>query len=283
MARDSKDYAGIYSTDYFSGSQVALYIGDVLVDEVTAISYQVQQQKKPLYGYADEYFRAVSKGQILVQGQFSINFKEAGYLFLILDRYQTIMHGKTSFIKRNDFQHKPSLYPVGRRGPFSDENFVLQESIEAIINNDKNSTTAFKRLEDLKTLAGMSFDDFKNKGGAERKSNLVHETSTKLRGFSSEGRAYGGVGTAENIFEAFEDAVWKSDQTTLNEETRRADDSRLNPFDIFLTYGDHLGDNTVNHTIRKIAGVHILGSTQQIGIDGLPIQETYSFIARNIV
>ena len=47
---------GVYNIDYFSGSQVAIYIGDVFVDEITAINFVAQQPRRPLYGYADQHF-----------------------------------------------------------------------------------------------------------------------------------------------------------------------------------------------------------------------------------
>ena len=75
---------GIYNVEYFSGSQASIFIGDVFVDEITFFAFSVSQERVPLYGYGDQLFRDVSKGPVLVQGQFSINFKEAGYLFLIL-------------------------------------------------------------------------------------------------------------------------------------------------------------------------------------------------------
>src|SRR5678809_314400 len=80
--------SSIYDLDYFSSQQAALYIGDVFVDEVIALSYSVQQSKTPIYGYASQLFDAVSHGTVIVQGQFSVNFKESGYLWLILHRYK---------------------------------------------------------------------------------------------------------------------------------------------------------------------------------------------------
>lgn len=78
---------GVYNAEYFDGSQVAIYMGDIWIDEITSFNFQVTHTKRPLYGYADQYFRAVSKGQILVEGSFTINFKEAGYLWLALNEY----------------------------------------------------------------------------------------------------------------------------------------------------------------------------------------------------
>ena len=83
----------VYDLDYFTGSQCAVYIGDVFVDEVTNIAFKVNQSKQPIYGYASQLFNAVAPGRVLVQGQFTVNFKESGYLFIILARLKKMFPG----------------------------------------------------------------------------------------------------------------------------------------------------------------------------------------------
>jgi hypothetical protein len=255
--------AGVYNVDYYSGSQVALYIGDTWVDEVTSLSYIVRQDRKPIYDYANPLFRDMSKGPVLVQGEFTINFKEAGYLWLILDRYQTLMNDRESKIP----------IPFGSKD--EGKNSVSRNNIERIINAD--DTSVFNRNKTLQDLAKtMDSDEAAQQYG-------LTEGAASLGGFSSNTRASGGIGDAENAFEVFEDKIWKLDDVALNELDRRADDPDLNPFDIYIAYGDFAGDDKVNHTIRKLDQVHIVGTAQQIVIDGQPIQEAYSFIARNVI
>lgn len=251
---------GIYNIDYFSGSQVAIYIGDILIDEITSIGYQVNQSRQPIYGYSDQYFRAVSKGQVLVQGQFTINFKEAGYLWLVLDTYKKTI----------------DRLPGKLLTPFTSSETVEQRNIEQIINGE---TTTAERTAALLTLS---------QGPPTSKTmdtldEIVAQSNASLGGFSSISRSFGIPGTSENMLEAFEDAIWKKNSDSFQDMNRRADDADLNPFDIYIAYGDFAGDNRVNHTIRKLVGVHVVSSGQQIVIDGLPIQETYSFLARNII
>ncbi len=243
---------GLYNIEYYSGAQCAVYIGEVLVDEVTSISFEVQQSKRPLFGYADQLFRDVSKGQVFVQGQFTINFKEAGYLWLILHRYRsTIANKPHPFFKFKD------------EATGKDQDSAQRFNIERIIDNDLSSIDL--RNDALSTLAA----------------------SAALTGFPGGGRSSdvgATLGIAESEFEQFEDAIWGPIGKNIPEEPhRRADDSLLNPFDIYLAYGDFAGDNRNNHTIRKIEGVHIIGTAQRIEIDGMPISEQYSFIARNLV
>lgn len=260
---------GIYSTEYFSGSQVGIYIGDILVDEVTSLSFEVQQSRRPLFGYADQYYRALSKGQVFIQGQFTINFKEAGYLWLVLDTYKKTIDGGSG-----------KLFT-----PFDSSQTVEQRNIEQIINGE---TTTAQRNAALKTLAQALAQDPKGASITDDTTlntlqDITASAASSLGGFSSISRSLGVPGNAESILESFEDAVWQKDQYTLDDMNRRADDPDLNPFDIYIAYGDFAGDNRVNHTIRKLSDVAIVGTSQQIVIDGLPIQETYTFIARNMV
>ncbi len=271
------DYTpGIYNLDYFSGAQVGIYIGDILIDEVTSIEWQAIQNRTPIFGYANQYFSAVSKGPVLIQGTFTINFKEAGYLWLVLDTYKKTMEGK----------------PGKLFNPFTSSQSVEQRNIEQIINGE---TTTAQRTAALKALAEnlAVSDQFMGPPTAEEEAlrdksrqgltDIKNQSYASLGGFSSISRSMGVPGTAESWLEAFEDTVWQQDQFALDNMNRRADDPDLNPFDIFIGYGDFAGDNRVNHTIRKLSNVHIIGSAQRIVIDGQPIQEQYTFIAQNIV
>lgn len=240
----SNESDGIYNIEYFSGTQVGVFIGEVMVDEITSMSYSTAQSKAPIYGYASQYFDAVSKGHVLVQGAFTINFKEAGYLFLVLDHYRELYRDQQSVIS-----------------PFVNSGTIERRNIESIVNNEKLSVADRTRLS-----LGESTPEVE---------------SAALRGFSSVVRSQEGIGAAENRFEIYEDLLWEKSQAELDNEHRRADDDRLNPFDIFLSYGDFTGTNRSNHTIEKLADVHITGKSKTLVIDGMPIQEQYEFFARN--
>lgn len=250
---------GIYNREYFSGSATSIFIGNIWVEEITSIAYSVSQDRTPLYGYADTYFRAVSKGPVLVQGQFSINFKEAGYLWLILNHYQK-MKGKPT-----------PLHPH----PFKSSSSMDKQNIERLINGEG---TVFERQKVYKALAEQY--------GLEARKETVSDfigTGASLGGYSSLARASGGIGKAENKFEDFENEVWELPQEELDNQNRRADDPNLNPFDIYVSFGDFAGDDKANHTIQKISDVHILSSAKQIMCNADPIQEVYAFLGRTLV
>lgn len=283
---------GIYNVEYFAGSTGAIYIGDVWVDEVTSFSYSVHQTRRPIYGYASQLFDDVSKGNVLVQGTFSINFKEAGYLWLVLNRYKEVMTGKPDAIYKNAGNS-------GARGEFdspfvsSNKNEVNRQNIEQIVNGE---VSTFVRNRQLQALT----DAWGNLQAAGAEDILQAERSRQsasLGGYASDARRSAArgdtnVGSAEGVFEEFEDAVWGKRSVAkgtaalgqeLDQQHRRADDPYLNPFEIYLVHGDFLGSDYDNHTIQRLRDVYILGSSRQEVIDGQPIQEVYSFIARNLV
>jgi hypothetical protein len=73
--------------EYFSGSQASIFIGDVWVDEIIDWQISYGASATPIYGYGDTFFSHAAQGRVLVQGSFTINFKEPNYLFAILERY----------------------------------------------------------------------------------------------------------------------------------------------------------------------------------------------------
>ena len=75
----------IFPEEYFSGADVSIYFGDVFVDDITSLSFVLTEMVQPIYGYASYVFDDVARGSRLVQGAFSIAFRESGYLYTILD------------------------------------------------------------------------------------------------------------------------------------------------------------------------------------------------------
>lgn len=75
--------------EYFSGSQASVFIGDIWVDEITDLQYSVAANATPIYGYGATFFSHVAQGRVLVQGNFTINFREPNYLFMVLERYKS--------------------------------------------------------------------------------------------------------------------------------------------------------------------------------------------------
>lgn len=264
-----------YDLDYFSGNSAVLYIGDVWVDEVNAYAFTVQQSKSPIYGYASQLFDDVSAGQVIVQGSFSVNFKEAGYLWLVLQRYKKFQdHVDQTIAKYTKFTAQKgsnvadqSFKKLGSQGktllggpnnPFArirqnnkDNDFISRANIERLISGE---ASVDERTDFCYSLAGYC---------TSSNPNAVDHAF-------------------EDIVEAFEDQVWQDNVSDLDDMARRVDDNFFDDFDMFLVYGD-FSKPGANHTVRRIRGVRLLTTSQQVAISGEPITETYTFLARNMI
>ena len=69
-----------FPQEYFSGADVSIYLGDQFLDEVNSIQFTMIQNVRPIYGHSSYTWDDIAVGQRLVQGSFTINFKEPFYL-----------------------------------------------------------------------------------------------------------------------------------------------------------------------------------------------------------
>lgn len=91
-----------FGSEYFSGANVGVYFGDVLVDQIFNLQFNLQEQVIPIYGYGSYTYDAVAKGQRIINGSFNIYFREAAYLKLILDQIELELGGTQ---KSNPFKY----------------------------------------------------------------------------------------------------------------------------------------------------------------------------------
>lgn len=256
-----------YEFDHFSGSQIGIYIGDVFIDEIARVEFNVHQAKKPIYGYASQYYDAMASGQVLVSGSFAINFKESGYMHIILKRYLESIQASGLDLGTGE------VTPLGE--PRVRNSKVLRQNIERILETQnkegpKTEPTGSGTASDLNPAD--QFDEF------SFYDDLAALEDTEF----------------ENIAEVFEDAIWQDTSTDredlgnvirpaslkLDSELRRAD--QFPGFTIWIAYGD-INNPLANHTIKKLTGVHIVSTGQAIEINGEPVMEQYEFLARNVL
>ena len=129
-----------YEFSYYSGSQISIWFGDIWVEDINEISFQYSQQKRPIYGYASQYFDAVAEGQVLIQGNFVVNFKEKGYISYIINNI-------------------PKLESAVQTAKSGDDTKEELESMRDLISTHlKHGTFGPKSFLDLQTLAEE--DDF---------------------------------------------------------------------------------------------------------------------------
>lgn len=69
-----------FPSEYFSGSDIRIYFEDVLIDEVTDLTFTMQEKVLPIFGYNSYTYDAIARGSRIIQGSFAINFKDVDYL-----------------------------------------------------------------------------------------------------------------------------------------------------------------------------------------------------------
>lgn len=69
----------VFTEEYLSGSDVSIYINDNILPNVSGISYTLQEQLKPLYGYASRVYDDASVGNRIVVGTLRIPITNDNY------------------------------------------------------------------------------------------------------------------------------------------------------------------------------------------------------------
>lgn len=255
-------YSSVYTLPYFSGSQAAIYIGDIFIDEVTSIQYKVTQSKTPIYGYASQLFDVVAPGVVLVDGAMSINFKEAGYLWLCLARYKAIEGSVNTAL-----QLAMKQAGVGAERPITNYRYNQLKNVPFIRSIQGEQGDVISRANIQRLVSGEAT--------TEERFNFYNS----LAGFAGSN-----VDAFERIANQFESEVWglRENADSLNRLARRVDDNAFDDVDLYITFGDVSNPNAPS-TVRRLMGVHFTSQGQTVQADGENVQEFYTFIARNVV
>lgn len=133
--------------EYFSGSQASIFIGDLWVDEITDIQFSVGANSTPIYGYGDTFFSHVAQGRVIVQGSFTINFKEPNYLFAVLERYNKFLSFGASKGLAFDSSYRDKEL-INKNGK---ENYVIPKAISLYEDKRKSLEDFFKGADSAQT------------------------------------------------------------------------------------------------------------------------------------
>jgi len=283
-----------YEMDYFAGSQINVLMGDVLIDAAVKIGFDVNQSKTPVFGYANQYYSFLADGHVLVQGSLVVVFKETGYLFWPIQRYQE----KIALLADN---------PVDSYSGSS--NLSAWSSPRYEVSKDGKVTNSYKPSNFSFLEAAKAGENKKNmRANVEQMVALMNnpdkDNPDVFRQYNQFVQGLGSLpdGDFENWAEQFEDVLWygsdpanpatrdrlysknlSSGSAIADEDVyshRRID--QYPPIDIWITYGD-FNAQTPNHSVVKLLDVSFVGQSQTIEISGEPIYSIYNFLARNIV
>ncbi len=127
-----------YYKKYYSTIDAEVYFGDEYVEDAHDIQWQIIQQTQPLFGYNSYVFDEIAKGNRIIQGSFSINFRGANYFDILLskakitDTYtKTYTIGGTSSNPQDD-EEKGKIIDESDKKPLWDVRF----DIDVICMND---------------------------------------------------------------------------------------------------------------------------------------------------
>lgn len=180
-----------FPEDYFSGSDVSLYFDDVYMDDVQALEFGLTERVMPVYGYNSYTADAFARGQRIVQGSFTIAFKEAGYVYRIMEH-----------IGQHKQNSKPLLSYYLGEGDKSKPKWLgnVNETIEELLNREAGMTTESATVEQVPNWPNMSLPGggeackqfqnwvLQNAGGTRYKGIYVVQTASYKGPYKVNGR-----------------------------------------------------------------------------------------------
>lgn len=101
---DSRVEYQLFGSEYFSAADVKLYFGDIWVEDITSLVFQLQEEIMPIFGYNSYTYDAVARGKRIINGAFSINFTSVGYLQQVVANANAIYYAIEEGKKKNILQ-----------------------------------------------------------------------------------------------------------------------------------------------------------------------------------
>ena len=291
-----------FPVEYFTGSDITIFIGDVFLSEVTALSFTLTEKVLPIFSYASKTYDHASRGSRLVEGIIQIPFLEAGYLETIFSRMAKLMNEKKTV--------KPRLAFVksGEKPPGWVADFKMD--IEGALTKDNKNKNIDVNPQTRGNIQGITAE-LPNK----KLSNYVPQQNgyTFIGGAGMGGFDYSKKTVLNDKVEAYEREVWgradskdvdRKYQTFFYEDRTREQGNNTQEilkekgFDIYITYGPQpeaekynawkssetpaLDIYSFNTTVKAIRGIQLTSSGQTITAENGTVFEQYSFIAKDL-
>jgi len=284
----TRDNYQTYPYDYFCGTDAKIFFGDIWVDDIITIQYNINQTKTPIYGYADQEFAAVALGNIIVQGTLAIAFKETGYLNVI------------QYMLEN--QRNTSTKALG---------YKLKNMREQSANRMSKYVPGLTEGPDVREGTGLSYSATGSPQIIRQQETIENILMSKKGNLAAESLSKTIIGdTSERDFEDFaevlEDTIWGDSNgkpfSLKKGMLKRADefDYIYNPatgapagvrvskghdfsdcLNILITFGD-INDYRAEHTLVSLNDVHFQSQGMIVTPTGDPIAESYSFFCKTI-
>ena len=172
-----------FDYEYFCGSNTVVHLGNTAVLEAAAISYSIQESKRPIYGYSSRHFDAVARGQVIIQGSLIVNFIHQDYLYRVLQvaKREDVILQTDEFVNTKDLPPGDSFRKALLNDTVinkNDPNFTLVQEQELLkIYQDQ----IWGSLEEDSTPAGM----ISNLGLHDRNDGVNIKITFGLQDFST--------------------------------------------------------------------------------------------------
>ena len=256
-----------FDSAYWGGLDANVYIDKVKLDDFVQLNYQVVEQVRPYYGYADYVARRLYHGTRIITGELTINFKRFNYLYTILRMAK--VGESLAAVPAKEKTEAERTKPVWMS--------ATEIAMGAVGTMLPGLVPGANRAEvTANVTAGLAAPDTaKNFVDAAQQNMLArsayHPSSKPVVSDSS--------GVFETTTQGFDLYIRFGEELKASQQLR------------FRADGDYYRDGKVTptgplatsiKTSFRLKGVSFLGTARPIGDDGRPLVETYNFIARNI-
>lgn len=237
----------IQRRQYFSSNQALIFIGTILVDEIIGLQYQLSNQRIPIYGYNSEYYSVLARGRTLVQGAFSLNYKDSAYLSGVLGEYKahSILPDVSRQAMKGVSSYSLATSGANSPGPTNPGNMINLRSLAKYIGSGTLSK------EKLDQIIKENKEEFWGKSDLK----LEHPPTQIL----------------QREFELARRGLASSSRPMRPDQYAK--------FNIIVFHGP---PNAPGSQHRVILDAEIVSVRQDIQMSGDPQTETYEFIAKNI-
>lgn len=268
----------------YTGANVSLTIGPDLITNAFGISWELSQNKRPIFGYNSMHYDAVASGQVIVLGQLYINYQHPNYLSRVLYDYFQERNPAPFTAASAGNAYGPLItnmisatYDVplesgllASRGAGIRQEATYDQVLDALHRDPYLAANFGSAFSGGKTVTNRTIVSSEGKG--------VDQVQTAI----NEGAS---LGLTQNLSRQGKRDIAsiyaRPDHFTNNE-------GLVDQINIVVTYGDP-GLNGESAGIMSympsssiiLKGVHFIGEAQQVMSDDQPIMETYKFIARS--
>ena len=265
---------------YFSSIDTDVYFGDILIDEMVAFDFMLEEKKIPIFGYNNFTPKRLITGQKSIQGSFAINFTQAFSLKTIIDSLPESLYA-------NDYEEAQFYCADDNKAIFGKGFDITISYGEAKAEGSYNACT--------QTLVGCHITSYRQAFDTSgepildmytfiAKDLLIHDTGTDGSVAEDEDIITDNDTVAESNKEQIEESgdIWKMANSSVDEEYSELEEyCKEHPETIGMLVNPTYEYTGGKHKICMFATVYgnqeILYDTIRVDLIDTKLKKTYSF------